>query len=129
MSHPQADAVLTGDGADAHSITAGISLQEMRPRVLKGDDTFAVLNRNGDALPAPGGPEGLYHRDTRHLSRLELSIAGRKRRRADKNGAWRCRPGQPGPHCRDVIGPASTLVCSCASTVSAAAHTSHSRHL
>ena len=64
--------------ADAHSITANISLQEMRPRVLKGDETFAVLNRNGDAVPLPGGPEGLYHRDTRHLSRLELTIAGRK---------------------------------------------------
>jgi glycogen debranching enzyme len=78
MSHPQADAVLTDDGADAHSITAGISLQEMRPRVLKGDDTFAVLNRNGDAVATPGGPEGLYHRDTRHLSRLELTVSGRK---------------------------------------------------
>ncbi|TDH58897.1 amylo-alpha-1,6-glucosidase [Dankookia rubra] len=78
MSHPQADAVLTDDGADAHSITAGISLQEMRPRVLKGDDTFAVLNHSGDAHAVPGGPEGLYHRDTRHLSRLELTVSGRK---------------------------------------------------
>ncbi|MFC7476584.1 glycogen debranching N-terminal domain-containing protein [Dankookia sp. GCM10030260] len=78
MSIPQAIATATHDGADAHSITAGISLQEMRPRVLKGDDTFAVLNRNGDAQPLPGGPEGLYHRDTRHLSRLELTVAGRK---------------------------------------------------
>ena len=63
-------------GADPHSITASISLQEMRPRMLKRDDTFAVLDRNGDALPAVGGPEGLYHRDTRHLSRLELRLAG-----------------------------------------------------
>ena len=74
MSVPQANH--PHDGADAHSITASISLQEMRPRVLKGDDTFAVLNRNGDALPSPGGPEGLYHRDTRHLSRLELTLDG-----------------------------------------------------
>src|SRR5919107_846210 len=65
-------------GADAHAITASISLHEMRPRVLKRDDTFAVLDRNGDALPAAGGPEGLYHRDTRHLSRLELRLAGVK---------------------------------------------------
>ena len=102
MSHPQAEAVLTGDGADAHSITAGISLQEMRPRVLKGDDTFAVLNHSGDARAVPGGPEGIYHRDTRHLSRLESdgrrpqALAAelrrvRRRRHAD------LRPDQPGP--------------------------------
>ncbi|MDO9709868.1 amylo-alpha-1,6-glucosidase [Paracraurococcus lichenis] len=79
MTAPQATAILqAGEGADPHSITASISLQEMRPRVLKGDDTFAVLNRNGDAVPVPGGPEGLYHRDTRHLSRLELMVAGMK---------------------------------------------------
>ncbi|NOG73428.1 amylo-alpha-1,6-glucosidase [Roseicella sp. DB1501] len=77
MSAPQATALPANDGADAHSITASVSLQEMRPRVLKGDDTFAVLNRDGDALPMPGGPEGLYHRDTRHLSRLELTLAGK----------------------------------------------------
>ncbi|MCB4821953.1 amylo-alpha-1,6-glucosidase [Roseicella aerolata] len=77
MSAPQPNfAPPDGEGVDPHSITASISLQEMRPRVLKGDDTFAVLNRNGDALPMPGGPEGLYHRDTRHLSRLELTLAG-----------------------------------------------------
>jgi glycogen debranching enzyme len=63
---------------DAHAITTNISLHEMRPRMLKRDDTFAVLDRNGDALPAPGGPEGLFHRDTRHLSRLELRLAGEK---------------------------------------------------
>ena len=65
-------------GVDAHAITTSISLQEMRPRMLKRDDTFAVLDRNGDALPIAGGPEGLYHRDTRHLSRLELRLAGAK---------------------------------------------------
>ena len=63
-------------GVDPHSITAPISLHEMRPRVLKRDDTFAVLDRNGDAQPATGGPEGLFHLDTRHLSRLELRLAG-----------------------------------------------------
>src|ERR671916_1292606 len=65
-------------GVDAHAITTSVSLHEMRPRVLKRDDTFAVLDRNGDALPAAGGPEGLFHRDTRHLSRLELRLAGVK---------------------------------------------------
>ena len=35
-------------GVDAHAITTSISLHEMRPRVLKRDDTFAVLDRNGE---------------------------------------------------------------------------------
>ncbi len=79
MNAPQVipDAADEG-GVDAHAITTSVSLHEMRPRVLKRDDTFAVLDRNGDALPAAGGPEGLYHRDTRHLSRLELRLAGVK---------------------------------------------------
>jgi glycogen debranching enzyme len=65
-------------GVDAHAITTSISLHEMRPRMLKRDDTFAVLDRNGDALPANDSPEGLFHRDTRHLSRLELRLGGAK---------------------------------------------------
>ncbi|MCO6415997.1 amylo-alpha-1,6-glucosidase [Siccirubricoccus sp. KC 17139] len=62
--------------ADPHAITADVSLHERQLRVLKHDDTFAVLDQSGDARPQPGAPQGLYHRDTRHLSRLELRIAG-----------------------------------------------------
>ena len=80
MNAPQiiTDTAAAESGVDAHAITTSISLHEMRPRVLKRDDTFAVLDRTGDALPVIGGPEGLYHRDTRHLSRLELRLAGTK---------------------------------------------------
>jgi glycogen debranching enzyme len=66
--------------ADTHSepfaIQATTSLQEQRPRVLKHGDTFAVFDRNGDIRALPGGAEGIYHRDTRYLSRLELLVAG-----------------------------------------------------
>ena len=55
-------------------IPAAASLQERRPRTLKHGDTFAVFDHNGDALAGPGSPEGLYHRDTRHLSHLYLTI-------------------------------------------------------
>ena len=57
-------------------IPATTSLQERRPRTLKHGDTFAVFDHNGDALSGPGSPEGLFHRDTRHLSHLYLTIEG-----------------------------------------------------
>jgi glycogen debranching enzyme len=59
-------------------IPAVASRQERRPRILKHGDTFAVFDHNGDALSEPGSPEGLYHRDTRYLSHLYLTIAGER---------------------------------------------------
>ena len=56
------------------AITATTSLQERRTRTLKHGDTFAVFDPNGDLRPEDGGAEGLYHRDTRYLSRLELTF-------------------------------------------------------
>ncbi len=38
--------------------------------------TFLISDLRGDVLP--GGAHGLFHRDTRFLSRLELTVAGRK---------------------------------------------------
>src|SRR3954451_6414684 len=57
-------------------IPATASLQERRPRTLKHGDAFAVFDHNGDALSGPGSPEGFFHRDTRHLSHLYLTIEG-----------------------------------------------------
>lgn len=55
-------------------VPAETSLQEHRPRALKHGDTFAVYDHNGDILAGAGSPEGLFHADTRYLSRLQLSI-------------------------------------------------------
>ena len=52
------------------------SLHELKPRTLKHGDTFAVFDHNGDAIGAPGSTDGLYHRDTRYLSHLFLTIDG-----------------------------------------------------
>ena len=57
-------------------IPGSVSLQERRPRTLKHGDTFAVFDHHGDALSGPNSPEGLFHRDTRHLSQLYLTIDG-----------------------------------------------------
>ena len=54
------------------------SLQERRPRTMKHGDTFGVFDHNGDALAGPGSPEGIYHRDTRYLSHLYLTVDGHR---------------------------------------------------
>jgi glycogen debranching enzyme len=59
---------------EQYQISAFASLQERRPRTLKHGDTFAVLDPNGDILSGAGSSDGLYHRDTRHLSHLDLLI-------------------------------------------------------
>src|ERR1700756_4629475 len=46
-----------------------------RPRrSLKHDDMFIVLDSHGDIGASVGGPDGLFHADTRYLARLELLL-------------------------------------------------------
>ncbi len=46
-----------------------------RPRrSLKHNDTFIVLDSHGDIGASAGGPDGLFHADTRYLARLELVL-------------------------------------------------------
>ncbi len=48
-----------------------------RPRrTLKHDDTFVVLDSHGDIGASAGGPDGLFHCDTRFLSHLEILLNG-----------------------------------------------------
>ena len=48
-----------------------------RPQqALKSGDTFAVIDSHGDIGVVPGGADGIFHCDTRHLSRLEVLIDG-----------------------------------------------------
>ncbi len=57
-------------------IRASSSLADDRTRVLMGGDTFAIFDRSGDIQPIGVGQQGLFHKETRHLSRLELCICG-----------------------------------------------------
>ena len=76
---PIADAP-AGPGAppEQFSVPAAASLQERRPRTLKHGDSFAVFDHNGDVLSGPGAPDGLFHRDTRYLSHLYLTVDGQR---------------------------------------------------
>ncbi|MGK9168706.1 amylo-alpha-1,6-glucosidase [Inquilinus limosus] len=91
-------------------IPAAASLQERRPRTLKHGDTFAVFDHNGDALSGPGSPEGIFHRDTRHLSHLYLTVDGARpmllsSTLRDDNAALTCDLTNP-----DLFDPAGRLL-------------------
>src|SRR5262249_51619305 len=45
-------------------------------RTLKHGDTFVVIDAHGDVGAAAGAGDGLFHPDTRVLSRLELRVNG-----------------------------------------------------
>ena len=76
MGHTSAPAEL-GEAATAQFfIPASVSIQERKPRTLKHGDTFGVFDFNGDIVPGKNSPDGLYHRDTRHLSQFQLTISG-----------------------------------------------------
>jgi glycogen debranching enzyme len=47
---------------------------DVRTRVLKQGDSFAVFDRFGDIEPFGAGELGLYYQDTRFLSRLTLKL-------------------------------------------------------
>lgn len=48
-----------------------------RPRrTLKHDDTFLVVDSHGDIGVSAGDPDGLFHADTRHLSRFDFRVDG-----------------------------------------------------
>src|SRR5262245_27565297 len=48
-----------------------------RPRrTLKHGHSFIVVDAHGDIGASPGGPDGLFHADTRFLSRFEVLING-----------------------------------------------------
>ena len=55
-------------------IAVSATVQERRTRSLKHGDSFAVFDYRGDMGGEPGNPEGLYHRDTRMLSQLQLLL-------------------------------------------------------
>jgi glycogen debranching enzyme len=63
---------------DQFYIVSSSARLDDRTRVLKHGNTFAVFDRFGD-IEAPGPPElGIYHQDTRFLSRLTLRLANKR---------------------------------------------------
>jgi glycogen debranching enzyme len=63
---------------DEFYIPATVSLQERRTRTLKSGDTFGVFDDSGNVFGGVGSSDGIYYRDTRHLSKLDLLINGER---------------------------------------------------
>jgi glycogen debranching enzyme len=63
---------------DQFYILATASRAAERTAVLKHDDTFAVFDYSGDVGALGAGEQGLYHEDTRYLSRFQLRLNGRR---------------------------------------------------
>lgn len=61
---------------DEEYVHAASSFADDRTRVLKHGETFAVFDRYGDILAIGKREQGLYHRDTRFLSRSRLYLDG-----------------------------------------------------
>ncbi|HEU5467721.1 MAG TPA: glycogen debranching N-terminal domain-containing protein, partial [Steroidobacteraceae bacterium] len=64
--------------SDRYYILSTSARIDDRTHVLKHGDTFAVFDRFGDVEGSGAGNHGvfgIYHRDTRHLSRLRLRLA------------------------------------------------------
>ncbi|HEV2561043.1 MAG TPA: amylo-alpha-1,6-glucosidase [Rhizomicrobium sp.] len=57
-------------------IPATLSTLEHWPRMLKHGDTFALFDRHGDIINTTKGPGGIFHEDTRYLSRFYILIDG-----------------------------------------------------
>ena len=59
-------------------IRAESSLADDRTRVLLDGDMFSIFDRMGDIQPLGLGQQGIFYRDTRHLSRLQMEICGHR---------------------------------------------------
>jgi glycogen debranching enzyme len=65
-------------GTEPYYIRAPESFADDRNLVLKQGHTFVVVDRYGDIRPVGLAEEGLYHRGTRHLSRLFVRLGGHR---------------------------------------------------
>ena len=74
MKHePQVEA-----GSGPVLIPGVVSLSASSRRTLKHADSFAMFDEFGDILEVEHSPGGLFHFDTRHLSRLYFTLEGHR---------------------------------------------------
>src|SRR5262245_37001905 len=73
--HPKVEQpTAAGTSPDAPFYISAVGPATRPRRSLKHGDTFIVVDSHGDIGATAGGPDGLFHADTRYLSHLELLI-------------------------------------------------------
>ena len=60
--------------ADEYYVRASSALADDRTRVLKSGDTFLIANRYGDIEELGTSQFGLFHAESRHLSRFSMRL-------------------------------------------------------
>ena len=60
--------------ADEYYVRASSALADDRTRVLKSGDTFLIANRYGDIEQLGASQFGLFHAESRHLSRFSMRL-------------------------------------------------------
>jgi glycogen debranching enzyme len=65
---------IAAEAAPEAAFTITATQPALPSRTLKYGDTFVVLDNRGDIGTASGDAVGLFHNDTRHLSRFELKV-------------------------------------------------------
>lgn len=63
-------------GSDYYILASAVSVGQSTKTLADGE-TFAVFDANGDFVESPLGTCGLFHRDTRHLSRFEMRLGSK----------------------------------------------------
>src|SRR5215831_5427776 len=72
---PREKAATSAAAEEPFYIPATASASRPR-RTLKHGDRFAIVDSHGDIGASSGGPDGIFHADTRYLSRFELLLNG-----------------------------------------------------
>ena len=63
-------------GADYYVLASSVSANRSTMTLAEGE-SFAVFDVGGDIVSSPLGASGLFHRDARHLSRMEMRVASK----------------------------------------------------
>jgi glycogen debranching enzyme len=75
---PRPEILAESEAASPFYIPATSATSLYRPRSLKSRDTFLVADHHGDCQALCPTAEGLFHEDTRYLSRLVLTFNGHR---------------------------------------------------